>query len=628
MKPNTPEPKQTLAPEQTRADAQERLERGLPEHLGQVSDAHHATLEHLELNLIHLATNLEVASLKLNKSGTPNRRSLSKFSQGILMPTRDKEPASPELDLQDPEQVDYLAFLLALLIELNVIQTDERELLARAHHEPALKHFTHHEERRNRTLSACVRNLKHWSEIISAQLSMTQLTPSDQQLEAQLSLTQSNGSPLIGARGYLLSVLKRAAPAQWTTLDSFIELCTELDRDYLPRVLGRAGSALSPAQYIVCFIEHMLYWLGVVELARGESQERLFRLTARGQRWLEVPGVEPAPEADASPKPCLVVQPNMEVMLFLDAASIPTTFKLYRFTQRTGLADRVATFRLNAQTVQRGYSLGLDAAKVIDFFDAHGFTPLDQSLRFTLEDWERSWQRVALYADGLLLRHQDPDAFDLIIGQLQHQWRDLSDVEVIRLSHGSAFVSCDDIARVAKDFERYPHLIINYLGHIPPAFDFNDHAEPLRFEVNLLACDFMTVNLLDGLATWEKERAKPDKRSYLLNLDRLKATYPSATLAQSLSALRPRAIDGLPAATELKLRALLSAPAPRAQLAHDIFVIYFNDPHSAELFGAIPQAQELIVERLGDRAFGVMREDEPAIEQILTRLSIPYDTSR
>lgn len=613
------------AQDPAREQTQDLLERGLHAHQGTASRVRATSLESLELDLIHLSSALERNPLKLNKSGTPNRRSLARFCQGIVMPS--EQPHGDGLDLQNPQEVDYLAFLLALLLELGILQSDEQRLSARALHEPAHRHFTHHEERRNRTLSAAVRNLKHWSEIISAHLG-GEGSPSEHQVEAQLSLTQPNGAPLIGARGYLLSVLKRAAPAQWTSQDDLIELCLQLDRDYLPRVLNRTSSPLEPAQYVALFIEHMLFWLGIVELAQDQDDDtKLVRLTPRGQRWLETHDA-PTLEPSAAHTPCLIIQPNLEIMVFLDAAPIPVLFKLYKLAERAALADRVATFKLGAESVQRGYSLGLDAAQAITFFDEHSHTPLDQTLRFQLEDWERVWQRLTLFADGLLLRHQDPDAFDIILGHLQHEWREVPELQFIRLSHGSAFVTSPTLEPLARTIERYPNLIIDHLGHIPPSLHFNDPDAPLSFEVNPLHCDFVTAGELDHVAAWDRERSKPFTRQHTLDISRIKAKWPDDPLSGVLAWLRPRAASpegGLPPATELTLRALLRRPQPRAQLAHDILVIHFNDAHSAELFGAIPQAQEIIVDRLGEHSFGILREDEHLLQEMLTLLNISFN---
>lgn len=611
------------AQDPAREQNQDLLERGLHAHQGEASRVRATSLESLELDLIHLSCALERYPLKLNKSGTPNRRSLARFCQGIVMPSQ--QLTTDGLDLQNPEEIDYLAFLLALLLELGILHCDEQNLTARAHHEPAQRHFTHHEERRNRTLSAAVRNLKHWSEVISAQLS-GEGSPSEHQVEAQLSLTQTNGAPLIGARGYLLSVLKRAAPAEWTCQDDLIELCLQLDRDYLPRVLNRTSSPLEPAQYVALFIEHMLFWLGIVELAQDKDDHtKLVRLTPRGQRWLETHDAPALPEGAHAP--CLIIQPNLEIMVFLDAAPIPVLFKLYKLAERATLADRVATFKLGAESVQRGYSLGLDAAKAIAFFDKHSHTPLDQTLRFQLEDWERVWQRLTLFADGLLLRHQDPDAFDIILGHLQHEWREVPELQFIRLSHGSAFVTSPTLEPLTRTIERYPNLIIDHLGYIPPCLHFNDLNDPLSFEVNPLHCDFVTSRELEQVAAWERERSKPFTRQYSLDIERIKAKWPEDPLGAALTWLRPRATGpegGMPPATELTLRALLRRPQPRAQLAHDILVIHFNDAHSAELFGAIPAAQEIIVDRLGEHSFGVLREDEHLLQELLTQLNIPF----
>ena len=64
--------------------------------------------------------------LKLNKSGAPNRRSLSKFTTGLTLP--DAPPRAPmELDLSDAEHLDYFAFLFSLGQALEMIDVDDAD---------------------------------------------------------------------------------------------------------------------------------------------------------------------------------------------------------------------------------------------------------------------------------------------------------------------------------------------------------------------------------------------------------------------------------------------------------------------------------------------------------------------
>jgi dihydroorotase len=53
-------------------------------------------------------------------------------------------------------------------------------------------------------------------------------------------------------------------------------------------------------------------------------------------------------------------------MVFVDAAPLSLLYMLYRIGERARQADRVATFRLSAESVQRGFSLGDDADEIVD----------------------------------------------------------------------------------------------------------------------------------------------------------------------------------------------------------------------------------------------------------------------
>ena len=604
------------------------LTSGLVIHEGPVFERRASSMETLELNLMHLGATLEQSALRLNKPGTPHRRGLGKLVAGLIMPSASgmsAQAAQAAPEALDPERLDYLAFLMALGMELGMFGPDTSREHARAHQEASKRYFMHPEERRNRALQAATRNLKHWSEIISAEIARSPLALHESQIEAQLSLTQPNGTPLIGARGYLLSVMRRVDLRRWVPTQALITVCIELDRDYLPRVIERAHSALEPGVYVRMVVEHMLFWLGVVELARDDQGQGLVRLTPRGQRWLEI--AQPEPEPEPSSPACFIVQPNQELMVFLDAAPLQVLYTLYELTQRVGIADRVATFRLSSESIQRGYSLGWDASQVITFLEERGHTPLDATTRFQLEDWQRRWQRLTLYADGLLLRHPDPEALDLILGHLKHQWMTLErSPEVVRISHGSAFISGAELGSMWRVLARYPHLVLDYLGTLPPSLAFEDEQDPLRFELRALECDLLTQQLVQRVASLDASRSTPTRRRYVLEPEALRAYVKASTFGELLAALKPRCLGGMPPMTELRLHVLLEPRrASEAKLTRDVVLLQLSSPEQAKLLGQIPEAQALIVERLGERAFSVRAEDEARLRALLDRVGLSLE---
>src|SRR5690554_3001308 len=338
-----------------------------------------SSLDDLELNLLHLASLIRRDPLKLNKDGTPNRRSLARSARGISMPGQLGEVAG-DLDLHDPQQLDYLTFLAALAREIGILSPDGDRY--RTSDSALAEHFHASDPERDRRMAEAIQKLRYWNEVESVRLADLSLRGADDQ---HFSQRESTGEPLIGARGFVLSVLRRASVREWASVDALTELCTQLDRQYLDRTLSKMAGQCEPAQFIDAMIERTLSWSGMLQFGRTADGVRVARLSPRGARGL---GLDSS--GMVTPQGgCLIVQPNFEVMVFLDNAPVSVLHELYRVGERRKLSDRVATFQLAAESVQRGYSLGANATTLVKLLNSFGHTPVPEAVAFQLNDWER-----------------------------------------------------------------------------------------------------------------------------------------------------------------------------------------------------------------------------------------------
>ncbi len=568
---------------------------------GEVDTSRSEAVQSLELNLLHLSSALERDVLRLNKSGAPNRRSLTKFIGGLTRPAT-SDVAEPWLDVNDVEQADYLAFLFALAKELGLTQVDEDEQTLSGDPEAVAAYFTLDADKRGRKLLQASQNLKGWSELLSPSIGSGR--QSEQFLEAQLSQWRDNGAPLIGARGYVLSVLRRAHFHGWTPMDSVVELCVNLDRDYLLRVLGNLDDTPDVKAYVRAFIEHLLFWSGLVEIGESTQGERIIRLTDHGAERLDAhDGEEDDPEEGAQ-EGCLFIQPNMEAMVFLDAAPMRVLYRLYQLGNRVNLADRVATFKLDAESVQRGYSQGLDAEEAIELLQTNSHAPIPDNITFELKNWERVWKRLTLWAKGTLIRHQDPDKLDSILGQLRHAFRDDDDFLTERLAAGSVFVSAPDEEKMFKQLERDGGVRIDYLGYIPPALEV---VEDLTFSYSPMTCDIDTVSEVKRISVEDRDASSAYTRVVTLVPKLIEEHWRDDTLHNALEFLHQRVKGGLPAEQEIQLRSELAKP-PSATVRRRVFVVTLEDKAGADLFERTERAADTISTRISERSFAIPEE--------------------
>jgi hypothetical protein len=588
---------------------------------GDIETTRPRNLDALELNLLHLSSLLQQEPLRLNKSGAPNRRSLRRFARGITFPG-DRGEAGDDLDLNDAIQLDYLTFLLAMALEMGFIEKNDDETVVNGRHDEVREFFCADENERNRYLINAFQGLEYWSEVESLSLAIAQRHPD---YEEHFSLTESTGEPFIGARGYVLSVLRRSRLGRWTRREAIVELCSRLDPNYLPRTLSNADTDVEALDYIEAVLERGLVWLGAIEVGESEDGVEALRFQGRGAEVIglktETEEDEDEPEEPPSPQAegegCLVVQPNYEVMLFLDAAPLDVIFHLYHIGERNKLSERVANFQLTAESVQWGFSHGLDADGVIELLNDNSHAPVPDTVEFQLRDWERVHQQLELYANGVLLRHADADQLDLILGQLEHDWRG-EDIETIRLGQSSVFIPEPDPPGLDRVIDQEDALDIDYLGEIPPSLYFVDSLELM---VDPLECDLVTLSELEKIADKLEEPSSEGSQFYKLSIDAIQARWPENTLEEIIEFLDARTAGGIPPGQALKLKSLLQEPL-HATLSEDVLVVMLESKIVADHFGRVPECEMIIEERVGERAFTVKEEHREELDEILEDLKI------
>ncbi len=517
---------------------------------GDIRPTRTTSIEALELNLLHFASLLQQETLRLNIDGTPNRRSLARFGRGITFPGQAGE-AADGLDLNDAVQLDYLTFLLALSLELDFVEKRERSIAGRV--EPVEAFFCADIGQRHRMLSSAFRGLKYWSEVES--LSMTRAGgPADS--EEHFSQFEATGEPLIGARGYVLSVLKRARLGQWTPVNAIIDLCAQLDKSYLPRALSKVEPPVEPRRYIEAVLRRGLIWLGVIEFGTSDNDVEMLRVTPRGAALLGMKIEREAEQADGPPTgECMVVQPNFEVMLFLDPAPLRVVYRLYQIGQRAKLSERVANFKLTAESVQRGLGMGLDADKVVDTLNEFSHAPVPDTVAFQIRDWERVHRKLQLFANGVLIRHPDPDKLDLLLGQLRHEQRG-QDFESIRLGPESAFLPDGNPAGLERLVDQQDGVLIDYLGTIPPSLYFVDMLEVM---IDPLETDIVTLSELAKIGE-QLEDSTPRSRFYKLQVGRIAQRWDDNPLGHVVEFLDARTDGGLPRPRRFGCEACSTSP--------------------------------------------------------------------
>jgi hypothetical protein len=152
-----------------------------------------------------------------------------------------------------------------------------------------------------------------------------------------------------------------------------------------------------------------LVTLGLVERARlgeGPATTLGFRLTDLGRAVFGSPEVGPPPEP--AERRCLMIQPNFDVVAYLDQADARTAGLLGRIAE-TGNAHSgpIQTFRLTQRSVYQAEESGLGHDRIVDFLRRHGQHEPPANVLRSIADWSGKREGLSLRSGVTLLGFPD-----------------------------------------------------------------------------------------------------------------------------------------------------------------------------------------------------------------------------
>jgi hypothetical protein len=134
--------------------------------------------------------------------------------------------------------------------------------------------------------------------------------------------------------------------------------------------------------------------------ARGQ-QHPCFRLTGLGQAVFGAPE-RAAAELAYEPK-FLTVQPNHEILAYLDVADPRAVWPLSQMARRTSApGERVQTFALSRESVYQALESGLTPEAIQDFLSRHSKTGLPDLVAHSLAEWGRK-REALIFRTGITL---------------------------------------------------------------------------------------------------------------------------------------------------------------------------------------------------------------------------------
>ena len=158
----------------------------------------------------------------------------------------------------------------------------------------------------------------------------------------------------------------------------------------------------------------------MVELALENGQPSGFRLTETG--WTAFhPELTPAAPAEVVPQisthPAWVVQPNFDIIAYLDHASPVQLAFLERHAGRTKAQVHTAQYRLTRESVYRGLQNGSTLADILEMLQAGSQTALPQNVLVELREWASLCKRLILHRRSRLVEFPTEKALQAGLAQ-------------------------------------------------------------------------------------------------------------------------------------------------------------------------------------------------------------------
>jgi len=149
------------------------------------------------------------------------------------------------------------------------------------------------------------------------------------------------------------------------------------------------------------------YYLGLVELGLDNDTVVGVRLTDLGREVL-LPGQAAVPLAERTvPQPAWIVQPNFEVMLYLDRATPQQLVFLERHAEPVEQQQHVALYRLTRESVYHGLESGSSVDELLAGLEAGSQVGLPQNVRLDLQQWATLREDIVLWRQANLLEFED-----------------------------------------------------------------------------------------------------------------------------------------------------------------------------------------------------------------------------
>lgn len=156
-----------------------------------------------------------------------------------------------------------------------------------------------------------------------------------------------------------------------------------------------------------------LYFFGIVALDMDQDMPAAVGLTDLGRAVLHRAGYDEAAQRGSAPdEPQLawVVQPNFDVIAYLDHLQTAQLSFLERNAERASTSDHVAEYRITRDSVYRGLESGLSVESILDSWQRGSGRELPQNVVVEIREWAALREKMVLYRQADLAEFPSSEA--------------------------------------------------------------------------------------------------------------------------------------------------------------------------------------------------------------------------
>ncbi len=265
-----------------------------------------------------------------------------------------------------------------------------------------------------------------------------------------------------------------------------------------------------------------LYYLGIVALGMDNGTPVSFRLTELGRSILQGKRMS-AGRADDEAQAAWIVQPNLEILVYLEHVTPQQLVFLEQHATRVSAQQHTAQYRLSQETVYAALEKGSTLEEMLATLQNGSSAPLPQNVTVELREWAARRERMTLYQHARLLEFPDAAHRDAALAA------GLRGVPV-----GEQFVL---LASAVPDPAAYPRRV-NYAKPLSRCLTVTEDGmlTLLRPDVDLV--------IAGELDLWAERR---DATTWQLTADSVRAVLQAgARIEEALNWLEARLAGGVP----------------------------------------------------------------------------------